>query len=126
VSLSGFVFAAFCVLPPVLLGVKMYSKERISPWPLFVAFVLVGWALWNLTISLHFDELARLASTTGASDEIMDAAQNDGAARVFGLYFGWAYAAFYFGAWALAFKVFGSIYKRFHKRPECQSSPQAP
>jgi hypothetical protein len=66
---------------------------------------------------LHFDELAKLASTPGASDEIMDAAQNDGAARVFALYFGWAIAAFYFGAWALAFKVFGSIYKRFHKRP---------
>jgi hypothetical protein len=116
VSLSGFVFAVFCVLPPVLLGVKVYSKGRISPWPLFVSFVLVGWVLWNLTISLHFEELARLASTTGASDEIMDAAQNDGAARVFALYFGWAIAAFYFGACALVFFVCGSIYRRLQPR----------
>jgi hypothetical protein len=108
-------FAAFCVLPPALLGAKTYSKWRISSWWLFAGFVLVGWILVNLAVWWHFEELARLASMPGASDELMDAAQSDGAARVFGLYFGWVYAAVYFGGWALALRVGASSYTRLHK-----------
>ena len=109
-------FAMFCVLPPALLGARTYSKWRISSRWLFADFVLVGWILVNLTIWWRFEELARLASMPGASDKLMDAAQNDGAARVFGLYFGWVYAALYFGAWALAYRVGASLYRRLQKR----------
>ncbi len=109
-------FAMFCFLPPALLVARTYSKRRISSWWLFTGFVLVGWILVNLAIWWRFEELAKLASAPGASDELMDAAQNDGAARVFGLYFGWAYAALYFGAWASAYNVGTAGYKWIQKR----------
>jgi hypothetical protein len=109
-------FATFCVLPPALLGAKTYAKWRISSWWLFAGFVVVGWILVNLAIWWKFEELGRLASLPGASDELMDAAQTDGAARVFGMLFGWAYAALYFGAWAFAFGRGVSLYEWFHKK----------
>jgi hypothetical protein len=109
-------FAIFCLLPPVLLGGKFYWKWRISSWWLFVGFVLVGWILVNLTVWRHFEVLADLASIPGASDDVMDAAQNDGATRVFGLYFGWLYAALYFGGWTLALRVSAFVYRRLHQR----------
>ena len=106
----------FCVLPPALLGAKMYLKWRISSWWLFAGFVLVGWILVNLTIWWHFEELNRLAwYTPGASDELQEAAQTDGAARVFALYFGWAYAAVYFGVSALACSVIAIFYRRIRE-----------
>ena len=109
-------FAAFCVLPPTLLGAKMCLKWRISSWWLFASFVLVGWILVNLAIWRHFEDMTRLAwYTPGASDKLKEAAQTDGAARVFGLFFGWTYAAVYFGAWALAFSVGAFVHGRLRK-----------
>jgi hypothetical protein len=113
----------FCVLPPALLGAKMYLNWRISSWWLFAGFVLIGWILVNLTIWWHFQELTRLAwYTPGASDELKEAAQTDGAARVFGLFFGWAYAALYFGAWALGSSASASFYRRLRKYARATTS----
>ena len=109
-------FAAFCVLPPALLGAKTYWKWRVSSWWLFAGFVLAGWVLVNLAISRHFEELAELAwHTAGASNELKEAAQADGAVQVFGLYFGWAYAAVYFAVWAFAGSVIAFCYRRIRK-----------
>lgn len=105
-------FVAFCALPPAILLAKAYFKWRMSTWWFFAGFVMVGWILWFVAIWLRFEDLARQASTPGASDELMDQAQKDGAPRVFALYFGWAFAGLYFGAWTLAYSRGGSLYKR--------------
>ena len=103
--------AAFFVLPPALLSAKRYFRLRISSWWLFAAFVLLGWVLVNLGTWWQFDDLAALAwHTAGASNELQEAAQADGAAQVFGLYLGWAYAAAYFGVWALACSVIALLH----------------
>ena len=116
-------FVAFCVLPPALLGAKAYWKWRIHFWWLFAGFVLAGWVLVNLAIGRHFQELNELAwHTTGASDELKEAAQSDGAVQVFGLYFGWAYAAAYFGVWVFARSVAASSTDEFGRLANLVSS----
>src|SRR5712671_6062685 len=89
-------FAAFCIIPPVLLGAKRVLKWRISSWWFLAGFIPVGWILVNLAIEGHFNELARLGD---------ERATIDGAARVFGLLFGGVYAALYFGAWVSVYRV---------------------
>jgi hypothetical protein len=107
--------AAFLLLPPILLGAKAYWKWRVSAWWLFGSFVLVGWALVNLAIWRYFDYLSELALAPGASDELREAAQSDGAAQVFGLFLGWAYSAAYFAVWAFLRSVIAFLHGRIGK-----------
>src|SRR5262245_24014624 len=106
---------AFLLLAPGLLAAKAVGKWRTSTWWILLVCIVTGWGLVNFAIWSHFEELARVAAMPGASDEAMEAAQNDGAARVFGLLFGWAYAAIYFGVWLLLFRAYNFFRTRLGK-----------
>ncbi len=88
---------AFLTLPIAAIVAKLFFKWRLSLWIIFFGCVLSGWGLAHLAVERHFDNLdALVRSTPQPSPTLLDALQRDGAAQVFALYFGWAYAAVYF------------------------------
>ena len=97
---------AFLVLPPFLIISRHFSKIRIPMWAIFIGYVLMGWAFINLGVLLHFEMLAKLIeSTTNPPQKWIDALVNDGAGRVFALFFGWVYATIYFIVWYISIFV---------------------
>ncbi len=93
----------FLALPPAMFIAKSYWRWRISTVLLFIGYLVLGWILINLAVWWHFEMLSeKLQDLTAPSEKLMETIQNDGAKRVFALYFGWAYALIYFVFWLLA------------------------
>ena len=90
-------FAAFLLLPILALLAKESGKLRLPLWSIFLLYVAVGWLLVNLAVERYYAYLNELVlSTPDPPEELLNRMQNDGAKRVFALYFGWAYAGGYF------------------------------
>ena len=112
-SLMNLLIASFLVLPVIALIAKELGKLKLSRWSIFLIYVAVGWMLIYFAVERYFaslDEIVR--NTPNPSEELLDRWQNDGAKRVFALYFGWFYAAIYFLGCSLAIYIV-----RLLKRP---------
>jgi hypothetical protein len=87
----------FLLIPIAAIAANEVSSKKVSLWFIFIVYVLVGWLLWNLSVWWYFQQLDELVrSTPHPSAELLEKWQNDGAANVFALYFGWLFAAVYF------------------------------
>ena len=96
-------FITFLALPPFIIFLRHIGKLRAPRWMISLGFVLVGWALLNLAVFLHFEMLGRLVeNTANPPQEWIDEWTNDGGKRVFALFFGWSYAVVYFLLWYIA------------------------
>jgi hypothetical protein len=90
-------FAAFLIIPIVILVAKESGRLSRSPWLIFFSNAVIGWLLIILAVDSSqrsLDDIVR--HTTNPSDELLKQWQNDGATQVFALYFGWIYAIVYF------------------------------
>ncbi len=90
-------FAAFLTIPLVLLAAKELGWLRSSIWLIFFVYIVVGWLLVYLSVESYQRSLDNLVrNTPNPSEELLKNLQNDGAARVFATYFGWAHSVIYF------------------------------
>jgi len=90
-------FASFLILPILALLAKESGKLKLPLWSIFLVCAVVGWLLVNLAVEQYFASLDEvISSSPNPPEELLERRQNDGAKRVFALYFGWAYAALYF------------------------------
>lgn len=87
--------AGFAVLPLVVLGLRAARPERMPWWPACLLSVLLGWALILAT--------AMLSETP-----------ENGAGKVFALFFGWAYVVVWFVPWLLVYGVI-QLFRRRHR-----------
>ena len=96
-------FIIFVFLPPFLLILRHFDKIEFSGWAIFLVFVVTGWIFVNLGIYFYYEMLEGLINTTpNPPQKWFDTLNEDGAKRVFALYFGWIYAVIYFLLWYLA------------------------
>ena len=88
---------AFLTIPIIAIFGHQALKFKYSLWWIFAFFMPIGWALFvlsHISYQSSLDELVR--STANPSDELLNEWQNDGAANVFALYFGWLISIVYF------------------------------
>jgi hypothetical protein len=89
--------AAFLILPVAALVAREFGKLKLPLWLVFLIYVPAGWLLMTLGVEWYFAALDKaVRSTPHPSEELLHKWQSDGAARVFAVYFGWAFAAIYF------------------------------
>lgn len=90
---------AFFALPPLLV-IASLGTRRGRLWPALAVFCLVGWALVVLGIEWHCDALkVEIDAHPDPPEALIENWANDGAKRVFGLFFGWLYSLVYFTPW---------------------------
>jgi hypothetical protein len=89
--------AVFIILPPVLLLCHVRFKHRFT-WPAVILLdAFFGWLAINACLWLYEAELSRIINNTpNPPAELWDKLQSDGAANIFTLILGWAYALAYF------------------------------
>ena len=111
--------AVFLMLPPAVIAAKEILKIKSPIWFIFFFCVVSGWLLANLAIWKHYELLDELVRNTPVpSEELLEQWQSDGAPKVFALYFGWTYAAFYFLLCLLLLNVIRSIKSAFAGSPK--------
>ena len=104
---------AFLLIPVIFLGAKEAGRIQSPRWLIFAICVLSGWLLINLALNSYQAELDQLiASQPSPSDELVKEWEHDGAARVFALIFGWAYAAIYFFVVLGTVRLVAALYKK--------------
>jgi len=92
-------FVAFFLLPPVLVFLSLATRRK-RLWPGLAVFCLAGWILVVFGIEWHFDALKKeIDSHPDPPGALLDTWANDGAKKVFGLFFGWLYSLIYFAPW---------------------------
>jgi hypothetical protein len=84
--LSSLLFGAFLCLPLIVLLVRAARPRRMPWWAAFALVVLLGWG---------FVLAAAMAAET----------PDNGAPKVFALFFGWAYGLAWFAPWLLGYGI---------------------
>ena len=85
-ALSFTCIGAFLLLPVIVLWVRATRPKRMPWWAVFAVVVVLGWPL---------------ALAIAALNETPD----QGASKVFALFFGWAFALAWFLQWLLVYGV---------------------
>ena len=95
--------ALFVAGAPLLLALRFAKPRRMPWWLLVVLAAALGWVLSNLALHFYYEHLDDLIAESGglggASKELIDEWQSDGAKRVFAYLFGWAYGLLYLIPW---------------------------
>jgi hypothetical protein len=107
---------AFLLIPIAAISAREIFGWKRSIWLIFFTCVLVGWLFWFLSVwSIHqqLDEIVE--GTPNPPKELLDRWQNDGAANVFAMGFGWVFAAIYFLACLVFVRTAGHIKKALSK-----------
>ena len=89
----------FLLLPLAVLGLRAVQPKRLPWWAAFLIVVTLGWPL-----------------VLGAA--ILNETPDHGAARVFALFFGWAYALAWFIPWLLVYGVLQLFRRLYAKRAD--------
>ena len=106
--------ALFLLLPPILLWCHIRFPKRFT-WPVVILLdASFGWALINASLHLYQNELARVVrETPNPSAELLEAMQTDGAANVFTMALGWAYALAYLLVWVFPYLLVPRLLRLF-------------
>ncbi len=89
-------FAGFLLVPAVVLYVRFTIGRRFPWWVVLIAIAFGGWLFSNVAVYYYFE--AACEDVYGVSDpptELLERCVNDGAKRVFALFFGWVYGLVY-------------------------------
>jgi len=92
--LSLVCLGGFLLLPFAVLLLRAFRRKFMPWWLAFLAVAALGWLLVNGTVYFSFAHLGGLIHSYGdnpPADLVADWA-DDGAKRVFALFFGWGYA----------------------------------
>ena len=92
------VWAVWCLLPPLLLTLKILNKSPLANWANCVLFCLIGWGLILWATMLRFDYLRELALFVPIEeqDAIMEKWAADGGPKLMALFGGWLLSLIYF------------------------------
>ena len=117
------VWAVWCLLPPLLLTLKILNKSPLANWANCVLFCLIGWGLILWATMLRFDYLRELALFVPIEkqDAIMEKWAADGGPKLMALFGGWLLSLIYFGTWWIGFRVVSY----FRNRRKIDSSLQS-
>jgi len=101
------VWAVWCLLPPLLLTLKILNKSPLANWANCVLFCLIGWGLILWATMLRFDYLRELALFVPIEkqDAIMEKWAADGGPKLMALFGGWLLSLIYFCTWWIGFRV---------------------
>ena len=88
----------FLLLPFAVLLLRAFRRKFMPWWLAFLAVAALGWLLVNGTVHFSFAHLGDLIHSYGDNppNELVERWANDGAKRVFALFFGWVYALVWF------------------------------
>ena len=117
------VWAVWCLLPPLLLTLKILNKSPLANWANCVLFCLIGWGLILWATMLRFDYLRELALFVPIEkqDAIMEKWAADGGPKLMALFGGWLLSLIYFGTWWIGF----CVVSYFRNRRKIDSSLQS-
>lgn len=117
------VWAVWCLLPPLLLTLKILNKSPLAHWANCVLFCLIGWGLILWATMLRFDYLRELALFVPIEeqDAIMEKWAADGGPKLMALFGGWLLSLIYFCTWWIGFRVVSY----FRNRRKIDSSLQS-
>jgi len=117
------VWAVWCLLPPLLLTLKILNKSPLANWANCVLFCLIGWGLILWATMLRFDYLRELALFVPIEKQyaIMEKWAADGGPKLMALFGGWLLSLIYFGTWWIGFRVVSY----FRNRRKIDSSLQS-
>jgi len=117
------VWAVWCLLPPLLLTLKILNKSPLANWANCVLFCLIGWGLILWATMLRFDYLRELALFVPIEkqDAIMEKWAADGGPKLMALFGGWLLSLIYFYTWWIGFRVVSY----FRNRRKIDSSLQS-
>ncbi len=117
------VWAVWCLLPPLLLTLKILIKFPLANWASCVLFCLIGWGLILWATMLLFNYLRELALFVPIEeqDAIMEKWAADGGPKLMALFGGWLLSLIYFCTWWIGFRVVSY----FRNRRKIDSSLQS-
>ena len=117
------VWAVWCLLPPLLLTLKILNKSPLANWANCVLFCLIGWGLILWATMLRFDYLRELALFVPIEeqDAIMEKWAADGGPKLMALFGDWLLSLIYFCTWWIGF----SVVSYFRNRRKIDSSLQS-
>jgi len=80
-------------------------------WFLFVLVFVFSWIFVNGTVYFYYAHLGDVLNTYGGNPpaDFIEKLTNDGAKKVFALFFGWLYGLIYFSPWLMLYGVFQFI-----------------
>lgn len=113
--LSTLLLALFLAWPPLLLGLRLW-KGKPNWWLIVLSIPVISWLCVNGLVWVTWSDLARQIGELEAAgkpvpEKLIEDAANDGAPKVFGLFFGWAYQLPFFLGWLLPYAIILGIRK---------------
>ena len=117
------VWAIWCLLPPLLLTLKLLRKSPLPNWLSCVLFCLIGWGLILWATELHFVYLRELALFVPIEEQkaIMEKWAADGGPKLMALFGGWLLSLLYFCLWWIGFRLVSYFRNRVKITPGPQS-----
>ena len=99
--------AAFFILPPAVLGYRLAKHNKMSWWILLLLIAGVSWLFVNGAVYFFYEHLGDVLRSYGDSPpaDTLQRWSNDGAKRVFALFFGWLYGLVYLVPWLVLYGV---------------------
>ena len=89
-------------------------------WLIGILSASLGWLWSNLAVFFYYQYLDALLAQAGgiehAPQELIDRWQNDGAKRVFALFFGWLYGLIYLASWLVLYGMLHAARKAISSR----------
>ncbi len=96
--------AGFLVLPALLLGTRFAFPDKFPLWAALIAIPLGSWIFANATVYFYFEYICEpIRYAWNPPEDELARCVNDGAKRVFALYFGWIYGLVYSVPFAVFF-----------------------
>lgn len=93
----------FLALPPLLFLCR-YFRRKPAWWLIYTIVVLVGWVAVLGAVIFYYQYLGDcIASYQTPPQELVERWANDGAKKVFALFFGWLYSLLYSAPWLILY-----------------------
>lgn len=117
---------AFLLLPILALVLRAFGPRWFGAWSAILIVAFLGWFLANACIYFSFEDACEALESYGDNppQNIADNCTVDGAARVFGVMFGWLYALIYYAPFALVYEIARWAWLLYRRR--CEQNAQFP